>query len=125
MLSAILASALAMQAPAQADPGSWLNVAVFRVIAPAHIPGQCFVQGRVNRVMSGQGPFRAGDSIAITVNCVEGGMGPAVALKGARQPPSIDALRSQKEAMVHVDAGSRVIDNEFIGVGAITRAVPL
>lgn len=124
MLSAILASVLAMQAPAQADAGSWLNIAVFRVIAPAHIPGQCFVQGRVNRVISGQGPFRAGGDIAITVNCVEDGGSPVIS-GAARRPPTIEALRSQKEATVHVDAGSRVIDNAFIGLGAVSPAAPL
>lgn len=125
MLSAIFAGALAVQAPAQADAGSWLNIAVFRVIAPAHIPGQCFVQGRVNRVISGPGPFRAGGDIAITVNCVEGGGGAADEVEGARRPPTIDALRAHKEAMVHVDAGSRVIGNAFIGLGAVSRAIPL
>ena len=123
MIATILAGLMAA-APVAAtdDPGAWLMIAVARVIAPDQIPGQCFVQARVDQVLSGAG-YRAGDTVAITVPCLNGGLAPSDEA-GPRAPQTIESLRSQKRALVHLDAGGRVLANDYYGLGEASAVRP-
>lgn len=126
MIAAVLAAALTPQLPSALLPsmtsGEWLVVSVGRVIAPDQHPGECFVQGRVEQVVHGR-VYRPGDAIAISLACRQGGLSPAVA---TATPPTvtIQTLRSQKRALVHVDAGGRVLNNGFWGLGDYARLRP-
>jgi hypothetical protein len=122
--AAALAAALAQPLPAApaAASGNWVVVAVQRVIAPDQMQGQCFIQGRVERVVRGRA-FRAGDAIGLSLACRFGGFTPAQATH-APAVPTIQTLRSQKRALVHVDAAGRVLENGYYGFGALIRPGP-
>ena len=64
MIAAILA-ATALAAP-DLTTGDWVVVAVHRVIAPDQIPGQCFVQAKVDQVVHGE-TYKPGQAVALTV----------------------------------------------------------
>ncbi len=123
MIAAILAAALAQQ-PAQPTmtSGNWVTVAMQRVIAPDQTEGQCFVQGRVEQVIHGRA-FQPGDAIGLSVPCRNGGLSPA-AYGGAPSVITVQTLRSQKHALVHVDGAGRVLDNGYYGFGARIRVAP-
>ncbi len=132
MIGAVFAAAVAL-APAQRPAaGEWLVVKVERVIAPDQQPGECFVQGKVEQVVRGA-VYRAGDAVALTVPCRQGGVtparwsgeafGPEERLVG-QEPPTLETLRSQRRALVHVDAGGRLLDNGYWGLGAALRLAP-
>jgi hypothetical protein len=125
MIAAALLALSLVQAPLPSAgdmaSGEWLVVGIGRVIAPNQHPGECFVEGRVERVVHGRA-FRAGAPIALTLRCRAGAMTPIAA--AAPEPPTIRAIRSQKHALVHVDAGGRVLANGFWGLGAYDRLRP-
>jgi hypothetical protein len=124
MIALLLAAALAPSAPTaeQMATGNWVVVAVQRVIAPDQMQGQCFVQGRVEQVVHGRA-FRPGDAIAMSLSCRASGITTAAA--GPRpEIPTVQALRSQKRALVHVDAAGRVLENGYYGFGAMAPTRP-
>jgi hypothetical protein len=125
MIAAILAGLAALQPlpDVGASRGDWLLVTVHRVIAPDQIPGQCFLQARIDEVVNGHS-FRTGDAVAISVACRPGGLAPAAAVRGVPAVPTIETLRSQKRALVHLDAGGRVLDNGYYGLGAPMPITP-
>ena len=130
MIAAALAFWLAAQpSPAPVLPpasmtasGEWLVVSVGRVIAPDQHPGECFVQGRVEQVVHGTA-YRTGDAIALTLACRNGGYDRTQATR-TPEPVTIQTLRSQKRALVHVDSGGRVLGNGFYGLGGLQRLQP-
>jgi hypothetical protein len=119
MIAAVLALSLGAVVLAQAAPatvsGDWVVVAVQRVIAPAQTQGQCFIQGRVEQVVHGRA-WRVGDAIGLSLACRVGGLTPAAATAGPAIP-TVQTLRSQKRALVHVDAAGRVLENGYYGYG--------
>jgi hypothetical protein len=118
MIAAILAAGLAglaAQAAPAAVSGDWVVVKVQRVIAPDQTQGQCFIQGRVEQVVHGRA-WSVGDAIGLSLACRVGGLTPAVARPGPAIP-TVQALRSQKRALVHVDAAGRVFENGYYGFG--------
>ena len=124
MITAILAAALtqtAPTAPAMAS-GEWVVVAVQRVIAPDQIQGQCFIQGKVEQVVHGRA-FQAGDAIGLSLSCRAGGITPAT-FASKPEVPTIQTLRAQKRALVHVDAAGRVLDNGYYGFGSMIPTAP-
>jgi hypothetical protein len=133
MIAALLAAGLVQLPPgASAAVGDWLVVDVARVIAPDQHPGECFVQGRVEQVVRGR-QFRPGDAVALTIPCRAGGATPAAWRSGGfdlndlpagREAPTIATLRAQKRILVHVDAGGRLLDNGFWGLGEVQPARP-
>lgn len=122
MIAAILAAFAALQPAPMIDTsqGDWVLVTVNRVVAPDQIPGQCFVQAKIDQVVNGRN-FRSGDAVAITVGCRTGGLSPIVAVRGA-EAPTIETLRTLKRALVHLDAGGRVLENGYYALG---QALPL
>jgi hypothetical protein len=110
------------EAPATLDTrkGDWVMVTVHRVLAPDQIPGQCFVQAKVDQVVHGE-TYKPGQAVALTVPCRAGGLNPAVTILG-QQAPTIETLRTQKRALVHLDAGGRVLQNGYYALG---QAIPL
>ncbi|HTI66652.1 MAG TPA: hypothetical protein VL460_03780 [Caulobacteraceae bacterium] len=108
MIATILAGLAALQPAPQA--GEWLLVTVQRVIAPDQIPGQCFVQARIDQVVQGRA-FRSGDPVAITMACRANDLAP-----GPSQ--TIAALRAQKRALVRLDAGGRLLGEDYYGLDA-------
>ena len=124
MIAAILAAALTQPFPSASAMaiGEWLVVAVQRVIAPDQTQGQCFVQGRVEQVVHGRA-FQPGDAIALSLSCRSGGITSTAAGPGP-QIPTIQTLRANKRALVHVDAAGRVLDNGYYGFGTVVPARP-
>ncbi|OYX31607.1 MAG: hypothetical protein B7Y99_09760 [Caulobacterales bacterium 32-69-10] len=123
MLAAILAAVLAaLPQPPTLDTrqGDWIIVTADRVVAPENMPGECFVQAKVDQVVHGEN-FRVGQRVALVVPCRQGGLEPTVAILG-QAPPTIQTLRTQKRALVHLDAGGRVLRN---GYYALSQAIPL
>lgn len=123
MIAAVLA-ALAVQATPDTAPrtGNWVVLDVLRVMAPEQTRGQCFVQGRVNRVVRGQ-RYKAGQQLAVSLACVQGPARQLIPLQAtpnpAKRPPiTVERLEALKQALVHLDAQARVVDNEYYAVGA-------
>ena len=115
-LALFLAAQVAAAPPSpSAMTGDWVVVAISRVIAPDQHPGECFVEGRVEQVVHGRA-YRGGDPIALSMRCRNGGFD-RTALARAPEILTIQALRAEKRALVHVDAGGRVLDNGFYGLG--------
>jgi hypothetical protein len=100
MIVSILAAAMTMQAPPDLATGEWVVVSIHRVIAPDQIPGQCFVEARIDQVVSGR-RFRAGDPVAITMACRADEMAVGEAVTVAN-------LKAQTRALVRLDVGGRV-----------------
>jgi hypothetical protein len=129
MLAAVLAAALGSQVPAPLPnpaSGDWVLIRVQRVIAPANMPGQCFVQGRVDQVIHGQ-TYRQGQTVGISLACRPGAGVSPVALRigeARRAPPTIQVLREMKQALAHLDTGGRVVDNQYYGVDAASPGRP-
>ena len=123
MLAAILAAVLAaLPQPPNLDTrqGDWILVTADRVVAPENMPGECFVQARVDQVVHGEN-FRVGQRVALVVPCRQGGFDPTVNIL-RQAPPTIQTLRTQKRALVHLDAGGRVLDNAYYALG---QTIPL
>lgn len=109
-------------APATLDTrkGDWVLVTVNRVVAPDQIPGQCFVQAKVDQVVHGD-TYKPGQAVAMTVPCRAGGLNPTVSILG-QEAPTIQTLRTQKRALVHLDTGGRVLQNGYYALG---QTIPL
>jgi len=122
MIALALAAALAQQPAPAMNTGNWVVVAVQRVIAPDQTQGQCFLQGKVETVIHGRA-FQQGDAIALSMSCRASGFTPT-AYAPAPPVPTIQALRSQKRVLVHVDAAGRVLENGYWGFEAIIPAGP-
>ena len=123
MLAAIVAVMVAaMPQPQGLDTrkGDWILVTADRVVAPENMPGECFVQARVDQVVHGES-FKVGQRVALVVPCRQGGFDPTVNLM-RQAPPTIQTLRTQKRALVHLDAGGRVLDNAYYALG---QTIPL
>lgn len=122
MIAAVLAAALAVQAPETAPrSGQWVILDVQRVIAPDITQGQCFVQGRVSQVVRGR-LYKPGQQLNVSVACVKGSTSQLIPLQAtpgpARRPPiTVERLESLKRALVHLDASARVVDNDYYAVG--------
>lgn len=121
MIAVLLAATLAQVTPETAPrTGEWVVLDVQRVIAPEQTQGQCFVQGKVERVVRGQ-RYKAGQQLAVSVACVKGAnqVIPLQAQRGPVKPGpiTVERLESLKQALVHLDAQQRVVDNEYYAVG--------
>ena len=129
MIAALMAAALATGPATPAKPalsGDWVVVSVRRVIAPENMPGQCFVQAQIDQVVHGQS-YRAGQPVYISLACRRGGVSPASAelnrIAGP-EPKTIQVLKETKRALAHLDAGARVVNNEYYGAAAMTPLRP-
>ena len=121
MIAVLLAASLAQTTPEAAPrTGEWVVLDVQRVIAPEQTRGQCFVQGRVARVVLGR-RYKEGQQLAISVACVQSGS-QLIPLQATREPPrrppiTVQRLEALKKALVHLDDQQRVVDNEYYAVG--------
>jgi len=110
--AAALAAAPLPPSRNQMTSGEWIVIAVGRVIAPDQHPGECFIEGRVEQVLRGRA-YRVGGPAALTLRCRAESLSPIAAAPGPSEPPTVSGLKATRHALVHADAGGRVIDNGF------------